>query len=61
MTIRDYRARKWFQTARIAHGMGLPMADAWIAASLEHIGCDRLVTADTDVEAYEGDLTVVFL
>lgn len=41
--------------------MGLPMADAWSAASLEHIGCDRLVTADTDVEAYEGDLTVVFL
>jgi predicted nucleic acid-binding protein len=41
--------------------MGLPMADALIAASLEHIGCDRLVTADTDVEAYEGDLAVVFL
>jgi hypothetical protein len=37
------------------------MAGALIAASLEHIGCDWLVTADTDVEAYEGDLTVVFL
>ena len=61
MTIRDCRARKWFQTARIAHGMGLPMADALIAASLEHIGCDRLVTADTDVEAYEGAMDVAFL
>lgn len=61
MPIRNCRARKWFQTARIAHGTGLPMAGALIAASLEHIGCDWLVTADTDVEAYEGDLTVVFL
>jgi predicted nucleic acid-binding protein len=41
--------------------MGLPMADALIAASLGAVGCDRLVTADSDFEAYEGDLTIVFL
>jgi len=47
--------------ARIAHGMGLPRADALIAASLEAVGCDRLVTADTDFEAYAGEMEVVFL
>ncbi len=28
------------RAARIAHGMGLPMADALIAASLEAVGCE---------------------
>jgi predicted nucleic acid-binding protein len=49
------------RAARIAHGMGLPMADAFIAASLEHVGCDALYTGDTDFEAYEGTMEVVFL
>jgi predicted nucleic acid-binding protein len=49
------------RAARITHGMGLPMADALIAASLEHVGCDTLHTSDSDFEAYEGDMEVVFL
>lgn len=49
------------RAARIGHGMGLPRADALIGASLEAVGCDRLVTGDTDFEAYEGDMTVHFL
>jgi predicted nucleic acid-binding protein len=47
--------------ARIAHGMGLSMADALIAASLEDVGCERLHTSDSDFEAYEGPMQVVFL
>lgn len=46
---------------RVAHGMGLPMADALIAASLEHAGADTLYTSDSDFEVYEGDMTVHFL
>ncbi|WP_263841217.1 type II toxin-antitoxin system VapC family toxin [Salinibacter sp.] len=49
------------RAARITHGMGLPMADALIAASLEHVDCDRLHTGDSDFEAYEGTMEVVFL
>ena len=49
------------RAARITHGMGLPMADALIAASLEHADCDRLHTSDSDFEAYEGPMEVVFL
>lgn len=49
------------RAARIAHGMGLPMADALIAASLEEAGCDRVHTSDSDFEAYEGPMEVVFL
>jgi predicted nucleic acid-binding protein len=49
------------RAARIGHGMGLPMADALIAASLEHVGCDRLHTGDHDFENYEGPIQVVFL
>lgn len=49
------------RAARIAHGMGLPMADALIAASLERVGCDRLHTSDSDFEDYEGPMDVVFL
>jgi predicted nucleic acid-binding protein len=47
--------------ARITYGMGLPMADALIAASLEHVGCDTLYTSDLDFKAYEGAMEVVFL
>jgi len=47
--------------ARITHGMGLPMADALIAASLEHVGADTLYTSDSDFEAYEGAMDIVFL
>jgi predicted nucleic acid-binding protein len=49
------------RAARITHGMGLPMADALIAASLEEAGCDRVHTSDSDFEAYEGPMDVVFL
>ncbi len=49
------------RAARIAHGMGLPMADALIAASLERVGCARLHTSDSDFEDYEGPMDVVFL
>jgi len=49
------------RAARITHGMGLPMADALIAASLEHVDCDRVHTTDSDFEDYEGPMGVVFL
>jgi predicted nucleic acid-binding protein len=49
------------RAARITHGMGLPMADALIAASLEHVGCDTLYTGDSDFEAYEGPMEIAFL
>jgi len=49
------------RAARIAQGMGLPMADALIAASLEHVGCDRVHTSDSDFADYEGPMDVVFL
>lgn len=49
------------RAARIAHRMGLPMADALIAASLEDVGCERLHTSDTDFERYNGPMQVVFL
>ena len=49
------------RAARITHGMGLPMADALIAASLEHGGCDRVHTSDSDFKDYEGPMDVVFL
>lgn len=47
--------------ARITHGIGLPMADALIAASLEHQDCARVHTSDSDFEEYEGPMEVVFL
>ncbi len=49
------------RAARITHGMGLPMADAMIAASLEHVGCDRLHTGDRDFEDYDGPMQILFL
>ena len=49
------------RAVRITHGMGLPMADALIASSLEHGGCDRVHTSDSDFEDYEGPMDVVFL
>ena len=49
------------RAARITYGMGLPMVDALIAASLEHGGCDRVHTSDSDFEDYEGPMDVVFL
>ncbi len=49
------------RATRITHGMGLSMADALIAASLEEVGCDRLYTSDSDFEDYEGPMEVVFL
>lgn len=48
------------RAARMAHGMGLAMADAMIAASLEHIECERLYTRDHDFEAYDGPMQIVF-
>jgi predicted nucleic acid-binding protein len=49
------------RAARIAHGMGLSMADAMIAASLEQVGCERLHTSDSDFEDYAGPMEVIFL
>lgn len=49
------------RAARIAHGVGLPMADAMIAASLEKAGCGQLFTNDRDFERYQGPMEVVFL
>lgn len=49
------------RAARIAHEMGLPVADALISASLENVGCDRMHTSDSDFEDYEGPMEVVFL
>ena len=48
------------RAARITHGMGLPMADALIAASLERVGCTRVHTSDSDFDDYEGPMDVVF-
>jgi len=47
--------------ARITHGMDLPMADALIASSLEHVGADTLYTSDSGFGDYEGPMEVVFL
>jgi predicted nucleic acid-binding protein len=41
--------------------MDLPMANALIAASLEHVGADTLYTSDSGFAAYEGPMEVVFL
>ena len=49
------------RASRIAHGMGLAMADALIAASLEEIDCDTLHTGDTDFRSYDGPIEVVFI
>jgi len=49
------------RAARITHGMGLPMADALIAASLEHVGADTLYTSDSDFAGYGGPMDIVFL
>lgn len=49
------------RASRIAHGMGLAMADALIAASLEEIGCDKLRTRDTDFTSYDGPLEIKFV
>lgn len=49
------------RAAQIAHGMGLSMANALIAASLEDVGCDQLHTGDSDFEDYDGPMQIVFL
>ena len=49
------------RAARVAHGMGLSMADAMIAASLENVGCDKLYTSDSDFAGYNGPMQVIFL
>lgn len=49
------------RAAHIAHGMGLAMADAMIAASLEDVDCERLHTRDRDFDAYDGPIRIVFL
>jgi hypothetical protein len=41
--------------------MELPMVDALNAASLEHAGCARVHTSNSDFEDYEGPMEVVFL
>lgn len=49
------------RAARMAHGMSLAVADAMIAASLEHVECERLYTRDRDFEVYDGPMQIVFL
>jgi len=49
------------RAAHMSHGMGLPMADAMIASSLERMGCTRLYTRDGDFESYDGPMGIVFL
>ena len=49
------------RAARLAHGTGLAMADALIAASLEAVGCDYIYTTDHDFERYAGSMQIVFL
>lgn len=49
------------RAARISHGMGLSMADALIAASLERVNCTSIYTKDSDFEAYHGSMEVIFL
>ena len=41
--------------------MGLAMADAMIAASLEEAGCGRIHATDPDFEDYEGPMEVTCL
>jgi predicted nucleic acid-binding protein len=46
------------RTARLAHGNGRSMADAFILeAALRH-AADRLYTSDRDFERYQGDIDV---
>ena len=49
------------RAARISHDMGMAMAHALIAASLEAVGCDQLYTTDSDFEAYDGPMQVMYL
>ncbi|PSR00457.1 MAG: VapC toxin family PIN domain ribonuclease [Bacteroidetes bacterium QS_9_68_14] len=50
------------RTARLAHGNGLSMADAFILeAALDH-RAERIYTTDADMQRYEGDdLEIVLL
>ncbi len=50
------------RAAAIRHGMGLHMADALIAASLEHVGCTDIYTTNrADFERYTGPMRVTIL
>lgn len=50
------------RAAGIAHGMGLHMADALIAAGCEATGTETFYTRNVpDFEKYEGPMEVVFL
>lgn len=49
------------RVARLSHGNGLSMADAFILeAALRH-GAGRLYTSDTDFERYEGDVRIILI
>lgn len=46
--------------AGISHGNGLSMADALILSSYIKVGCDVVVTTDSDLKRYEGkDCTIL--
>lgn len=48
--------------AAITHGMGIHMADALIAASLEEVGCQVFYTTnEKDFRRYEGPMAVRYL
>jgi predicted nucleic acid-binding protein len=50
------------RAAGIRHGMGIHMADALIAASLERVGCTVFYTTNgADFERYNGPMTVRLL
>ena len=46
------------RTARLAHGNGLSMADAFILAAAVDRDADRLYTMDADLMRYEGELDI---
>lgn len=49
------------RVARISHGNGLSMADAFILeAALRHEAV-RLYTSDSDFQRYEGDITIILI
>ena len=43
------------RTARLAHGNGLSMADAFILEAALSCNANRVYTTDADMEHYEGD------
>ena len=49
------------RAARLAHGIGLAMADALILSSLLDAGAETVYTTDSDFERYDGPTRIVVL